>query len=142
MQKRGIRELMDKFAQDQVRVREREGLGEGMLALRVGRDIPTLSILPTVHQGGDTRFAVLPGILHSEAIWGAGTTEYALEAMRWVPFKHNTHILIHTYSYTQHTSNTLKNVHGLAVGLRPRARSTCARSTRMLCCRCSSSTTS
>merc|ERR1712194_202772 len=45
VQKRGIRELMQKF-------------------------------------DGDARFAVLPGILHSEAIWGAGTTEYALEAMR------------------------------------------------------------
>jgi len=31
--------------------------------------------------GGDPRFAVLPGVLHSEAIWGNGTTEYALDAM-------------------------------------------------------------
>lgn len=31
--------------------------------------------------GGDPRWAVLPGVLHNEAIWGNGTTEYALEAM-------------------------------------------------------------
>jgi threonine 3-dehydrogenase len=32
--------------------------------------------------GGDPRFAVLPGVLHSEALWGGGTTEYALEALQ------------------------------------------------------------
>jgi len=32
--------------------------------------------------GGDPRWAVLPGVLHSEAVWGQGTTEYALEAMQ------------------------------------------------------------
>ncbi|CAJ1436311.1 unnamed protein product [Effrenium voratum] len=31
--------------------------------------------------GGDPRWAVLPGVLHSEAAWGNGTTEYALEAL-------------------------------------------------------------
>lgn len=31
--------------------------------------------------GGDPRFAVLPGVLHSEAHWGHGTTEYALSAL-------------------------------------------------------------
>mmetsp|Transcript_96271 Transcript_96271/g.310844 ORF Transcript_96271/g.310844 Transcript_96271/m.310844 type:complete len:327 (-) Transcript_96271:89-1069(-) len=31
--------------------------------------------------GGDPRWAVLPGVLHSEAQWGAGTTEYALSAL-------------------------------------------------------------
>jgi len=31
--------------------------------------------------GGDPRWAVLPGVLHSEATWGHGTTEYALEAL-------------------------------------------------------------
>lgn len=31
--------------------------------------------------GGDPRFAVLPGVLHSEAHWGNGTTEYALNAL-------------------------------------------------------------
>eukprot|EP00944_MAST-04C_sp_MAST-4C-sp1_P012341 g12341.t1 len=31
--------------------------------------------------GGDPRFAVLPGVLHSESIWGNGTTEYALDAL-------------------------------------------------------------
>jgi len=31
--------------------------------------------------GGDPRWAVLPGVLHSEAAWGHGTTEYALEAL-------------------------------------------------------------
>lgn len=30
---------------------------------------------------GDPRFAVLPGVLHAEAVWGKGTTEYALEAL-------------------------------------------------------------
>ena len=30
---------------------------------------------------GDPRFAVLPGVLHSEPIWGNGTTEYALDAL-------------------------------------------------------------
>eukprot|EP00009_Paramoeba_aestuarina_P010135 CAMPEP_0201526842 /NCGR_PEP_ID=MMETSP0161_2-20130828/33139_1 /ASSEMBLY_ACC=CAM_ASM_000251 /TAXON_ID=180227 /ORGANISM="Neoparamoeba aestuarina, Strain SoJaBio B1-5/56/2" /LENGTH=411 /DNA_ID=CAMNT_0047927399 /DNA_START=24 /DNA_END=1256 /DNA_ORIENTATION=+ len=33
-------------------------------------------------KGGDPRFAVLPGVLHSEALWGSGTTEYALEALQ------------------------------------------------------------
>ena len=28
------------------------------------------------------RFAVLPGVLHSAAVWGGGTTEYALEALQ------------------------------------------------------------
>ncbi|CAK0836750.1 unnamed protein product [Prorocentrum cordatum] len=31
--------------------------------------------------GGDPRWAVLPGVLHSEATWGMGTTEYALGAL-------------------------------------------------------------
>eukprot|EP00444_Apocalathium_aciculiferum_P024211 CAMPEP_0183432378 /NCGR_PEP_ID=MMETSP0370-20130417/57169_1 /TAXON_ID=268820 /ORGANISM="Peridinium aciculiferum, Strain PAER-2" /LENGTH=325 /DNA_ID=CAMNT_0025618329 /DNA_START=51 /DNA_END=1031 /DNA_ORIENTATION=- len=31
--------------------------------------------------GGDPRWAVLPGVLHSESAWGKGTTEYALEAL-------------------------------------------------------------
>jgi len=31
--------------------------------------------------GGDPRIAVLPGVLHSEPVWGNGTTEYALDAM-------------------------------------------------------------
>ncbi|CAK9012440.1 L-threonine 3-dehydrogenase [Durusdinium trenchii] len=31
--------------------------------------------------GGDPRWAVLPGVLHSESTWGHGTTEYALEAL-------------------------------------------------------------
>lgn len=39
----------------------------------------------------DTRWAVVPGVLHSDAVWGDGTTEYALEALlaavenRWYP---------------------------------------------------------
>jgi nucleoside-diphosphate-sugar epimerase len=32
--------------------------------------------------GGDTRWAVIPGVLHDSKSWGAGTTEYALEALR------------------------------------------------------------
>eukprot|EP01043_Picozoa_sp_COSAG02_P006095 COSAG02_NODE_170_length_31534_cov_33.568498_14_plen_540_part_00 len=35
--------------------------------------------------GGDTRFAVLPGVLHTEAVWGNGTTEYALDALLAAP---------------------------------------------------------
>eukprot|EP00918_Siedleckia_nematoides_P094035 GHVU01206436.1.p1 GENE.GHVU01206436.1~~GHVU01206436.1.p1 ORF type:complete len:393 (+),score=53.43 GHVU01206436.1:108-1181(+) len=31
--------------------------------------------------GGDPRVAVLPGVLHNEAVWGNGTTEYALDAL-------------------------------------------------------------
>lgn len=46
------------------------------------RGIRELMARYTKDHGGDSRFAVLPGILHSEAIWGAGTTEYALEALR------------------------------------------------------------
>jgi nucleoside-diphosphate-sugar epimerase len=30
-----------------------------------------------------SRFAVIPGVLHTDTKWGAGTTEYALEAVRW-----------------------------------------------------------
>ena len=35
----------------------------------------------TKSEGGDTRWAVVPGVLHSDATWGDGTTEYALEAL-------------------------------------------------------------
>tara|TARA_B110000208_G_scaffold79934_1_gene102161 strand:+ start:767 stop:1012 length:246 start_codon:yes stop_codon:yes gene_type:complete len=35
--------------------------------------------------GGDPRFAVLPGVLHSEPVWGNGTTEYALDALLSAP---------------------------------------------------------
>eukprot|EP01043_Picozoa_sp_COSAG02_P028987 COSAG02_NODE_1785_length_10940_cov_9.153399_12_plen_396_part_00 len=35
--------------------------------------------------GGDSRFAVLPGVLHTEAVWGNGTTEYALDALLAAP---------------------------------------------------------
>jgi nucleoside-diphosphate-sugar epimerase len=35
--------------------------------------------------GGDPRFAVLPGVLHSNAVWGNGTTEYALDALLAAP---------------------------------------------------------
>lgn len=34
---------------------------------------------------GDPRFAVLPGVLHSEPVWGHGTTEYALDALLAAP---------------------------------------------------------
>lgn len=33
------------------------------------------------NHGMDTRWAIIPGVLHDAASWGAGTTEYALEAM-------------------------------------------------------------
>jgi nucleoside-diphosphate-sugar epimerase len=32
-------------------------------------------------RGGDPRFAVLPGVLHTQPVWGNGTTEYALDAI-------------------------------------------------------------
>jgi threonine 3-dehydrogenase len=35
--------------------------------------------------GGDSRFAVLPGVLHTNAVWGNGTTEYALDALLAAP---------------------------------------------------------
>ena len=35
--------------------------------------------------GGDARFAVLPGVLHTNAVWGNGTTEYALDALLAAP---------------------------------------------------------
>ncbi len=35
--------------------------------------------------GGDARFAVLPGVLHTNAVWGNGTTEYALDALLTAP---------------------------------------------------------
>jgi nucleoside-diphosphate-sugar epimerase len=42
-------------------------------------------------QGGDPRFAVLPGVLHSEPIWGNGTTEYALDALLAAPHQATKH---------------------------------------------------
>ena len=41
--------------------------------------------------GGDPRFAVLPGVLHSEAVWGNGTTEYALDALLNAPHQQTKH---------------------------------------------------
>jgi hypothetical protein len=35
--------------------------------------------------GGDPRWAVLPGVLHTNAVWGNGTTEYALDALLAAP---------------------------------------------------------
>jgi tRNA G18 (ribose-2'-O)-methylase SpoU/nucleoside-diphosphate-sugar epimerase len=32
--------------------------------------------------GFDTRFAVIPGVLHTDASWGGGTTEYVLDAIK------------------------------------------------------------
>ena len=29
----------------------------------------------------DTRWAIIPGVLHCDATWGSGTTEYALDAI-------------------------------------------------------------
>jgi threonine 3-dehydrogenase len=34
---------------------------------------------------GDSRFAVLPGVLHDNPVWGNGTTEYALDALLAAP---------------------------------------------------------
>mmetsp|Transcript_43299 Transcript_43299/g.92684 ORF Transcript_43299/g.92684 Transcript_43299/m.92684 type:complete len:323 (-) Transcript_43299:96-1064(-) len=38
-------------------------------------------LLEFYRNGGDPRWAVLPGVLHGESAWGKGTTEYALEAL-------------------------------------------------------------
>ncbi|KAH8057363.1 L-threonine 3-dehydrogenase [Aureococcus anophagefferens] len=44
--------------------------------------------LPRAHEGVatahgfDCRWAVIPGVLHEDATWGGGTTEYALDAIR------------------------------------------------------------
>jgi threonine 3-dehydrogenase len=35
----------------------------------------------SIKHGFDTRFVVIPGVLHSESAWGGGTTEYALDAL-------------------------------------------------------------
>jgi len=39
---------------------------------------------------GDSRFAVLPGVLHSNPVWGNGTTEYALDALLSAPHQMTT----------------------------------------------------
>ena len=31
----------------------------------------------------DSRFVVIPGVLHTSSQWGAGTTEYAMEAVKY-----------------------------------------------------------
>jgi len=43
--------------------------------------------------GGDPRFAVLPGVMHSEPVWGNGTTEYALDALLAAPHQQTRHNL-------------------------------------------------
>mmetsp|Transcript_22134 Transcript_22134/g.32231 ORF Transcript_22134/g.32231 Transcript_22134/m.32231 type:complete len:336 (+) Transcript_22134:92-1099(+) len=32
-------------------------------------------------EGFDTRFVIIPGVLHTQPVWGGGTTEYALDAL-------------------------------------------------------------
>ena len=39
----------------------------------------------TAKHNGDSRFAVLPGVLHANPVWGNGTTEYALDALLAAP---------------------------------------------------------
>ena len=41
--------------------------------------------------GGDARFAVLPGVLHNNPVWGNGTTEYALDALLAAPHQQTKH---------------------------------------------------
>ena len=41
--------------------------------------------------GGDSRFAVLPGVLHDNPVWGNGTTEYALDALIAAPHQASKH---------------------------------------------------
>ena len=45
------------------------------------RDVRALLSEYAREHGFDTRWAVIPGVLHTDASWGAGTTEYALDAM-------------------------------------------------------------
>ena len=40
---------------------------------------------------GDSRFAVLPGVLHDNPVWGNGTTEYALDALLNAPHQQTKH---------------------------------------------------
>jgi len=49
--------------------------------------------------GGDPRFAVLPGVLHSEPVWGNGTTEYALDALLAAPHQQTKHNLPTSNAY-------------------------------------------
>ena len=42
---------------------------------------------------GDSRFAVLPGVLHDNPVWGNGTTEYALDALLNAPHQQTKHNL-------------------------------------------------
>jgi len=49
--------------------------------------------------GGDPRFAVLPGVLHSESVWGNGTTEYALDALLTAPHQETKHGLPASNAY-------------------------------------------
>ncbi|KAH8099167.1 L-threonine 3-dehydrogenase [Aureococcus anophagefferens] len=49
---------------------------------------------------GDPRFAVLPGVLHSNSVWGNGTTEYALDALLSAPHQATTLGLPTGESYT------------------------------------------
>ena len=35
----------------------------------------------TQKHGFNTRWAIIPGVLHTQASWGGGTTEYALDAL-------------------------------------------------------------
>eukprot|EP00658_Telonema_sp_P-2_P056003 TRINITY_DN44501_c0_g1_i1.p1 TRINITY_DN44501_c0_g1~~TRINITY_DN44501_c0_g1_i1.p1 ORF type:complete len:500 (+),score=99.64 TRINITY_DN44501_c0_g1_i1:160-1659(+) len=52
---------------------------------RQKRAIRELMASFSAEHGGDTRFAVLPGVLHTNAVWGNGTTEYALDALLAAP---------------------------------------------------------
>ena len=45
----------------------------------------------TREHGGDSRFAVLPGVLHTNTVWGNGTTEYALDALLNAPHQQTKH---------------------------------------------------
>jgi len=42
-------------------------------------------------KNGDSRFAVLPGVLHDNPVWGNGTTEYALDALLAAPHQQTKH---------------------------------------------------
>ena len=51
--------------------------------------------------GGDPRFAVLPGVLHSEPVWGNGTTEFALDALLAAPHQQTKHGLPTSDAYVR-----------------------------------------
>ena len=78
---------------------------DGAMALRTRRRTraPTMAVRSAPcrelmakfvkEHNGDSRFAVLPGVLHDNPVWGNGTTEYALDALLNAPHQQTKHNL-------------------------------------------------